>query len=87
MANAIEKVTLPAKVLAYIRDPTVPAWRKASGLLAALYIIWPIDLVPDVIPILGWLDDLGVLSVGAWFMIREIRRHAARQSDAAPPAK
>jgi uncharacterized membrane protein YkvA (DUF1232 family) len=83
---AVEKATFPAKVLAYIRDPTVSVWRKASGLVAALYIIWPLDLIPDV-PILGWLDDLGVLSIWAGFMLREIYRHAARQSDTAPPAK
>lgn len=29
--------------------------------LAILYIISPIDLVPDVVPVAGWLDDLGAL--------------------------
>jgi hypothetical protein len=32
------------------------------------------------------LDDMGVFSIWVWFMLREIRRHAARQSDLAPPA-
>ena len=86
MTNAVEKATLPAKVLAYIRDPTVALWRKATGLVAALYIIWPLDFIPDV-PVVGWLDDAGVFSIWAWFIIREIRRHAARQDDAAPPVK
>jgi uncharacterized membrane protein YkvA (DUF1232 family) len=35
-------------------------------------------VIPDVIPLLGWLDDLGVLSVVAWFVVREVRRHAKR---------
>ena len=86
MSNAAEKATLPAKVLSYIRDPTVSAWRKASGLVAALYVIWPLDFIPDV-PVIGWLDDMGVVSIWVWFILREIRRHAARQSDIAPPAK
>ena len=30
-------------------------------LLTAIYVVSPIDFVPDVIPILGWLDDLGVI--------------------------
>ena len=29
--------------------------------LAALYVISPIDLIPDVIPVVGWIDDLGVV--------------------------
>jgi len=45
----------------------------ASRLLAVLvagYVIDPIDLIPDVIPIIGWLDDLGVLSLGIWLLRR-----------------
>ena len=33
------------------------------GLLAFLYIISPIDFISDVIPIIGWLDDIGVLGL------------------------
>ena len=29
--------------------------------LAAVYVISPIDLIPDVIPVVGWIDDLGVV--------------------------
>lgn len=30
-------------------------------ILGLLYVISPIDLLPDVIPVLGWCDDLGVI--------------------------
>jgi uncharacterized membrane protein YkvA (DUF1232 family) len=41
-------------------------WKRAAiGLLAILYVLSPLDLVPDVIPIVGWLDDLGVLAWAA----------------------
>lgn len=43
-----------------IREPRVPALIKAVPLLAALYIVWPLDVIPDVIPVLGQLDDLGI---------------------------
>ncbi|MEQ1593906.1 MAG: YkvA family protein [Casimicrobium sp.] len=41
-------------------------WKRAViAFLAFLYIISPLDLVPDVIPFFGWLDDLGVLAWAA----------------------
>ncbi len=41
-------------------------WKRAIiALLAFLYIVSPLDLIPDVIPVIGWLDDLGVLAWAA----------------------
>ena len=42
---------------ALLRDPRAPKSAKAVIVLAGLYVISPVDLVPDWIPILGWLDD------------------------------
>ena len=42
---------------AVLRDPRAPRAAKLVTVLAALYIVSPIDFVPDSIPILGWLDD------------------------------
>ena len=49
-------------VWAMLRNPAAPALSKLVVLLAAVYIVSPVDLIPDVIPILGWLDD-GVISM------------------------
>jgi uncharacterized membrane protein YkvA (DUF1232 family) len=49
-------------VWAMMRNPAAPALSKLVVLLAAVYIISPVDLIPDVIPILGWIDD-GVISM------------------------
>lgn len=46
-----------------LREPRVPLAIKAVPLLAALYVISPIDVVPDVLPVLGQLDDLGIAIV------------------------
>ena len=47
--------------LRLLREPAVPLLMKAIPILAAVYVVSPIDLVPDVIPIVGQLDDLGVM--------------------------
>ena len=48
--------------------------REAYGtILVDLEKRQPVDLLPDFIPLLGWLDDLGVLSAAAVFMMREVR--------------
>ncbi len=59
----------------YVRDPHVSHWRKLAGVMAVVYFLSPIDMLPDFIPLLGWMDDLGVLSAAAFFMVREVQRH------------
>ena len=52
-----------AHVSRYVRSPGVARWKKLLGMLAVVYTILPFDLIPDVIPVLGWLDDIGFLAV------------------------
>ena len=42
-------------------DPRVPPSRKALLAIAGLYIVSPIDLIPDAIPIIGALDDVAIM--------------------------
>ena len=44
-----------------LREPGVPLLMKMVPALAAVYVIWPIDVVPDFFPVVGQLDDLGVI--------------------------
>ncbi len=64
-------------VTQYLRDRTVPAWRRYIGLFAAVYVASPLDFIPDWIPIIGWLDDIGVLAFCAWSFTRAVSEHAA----------
>lgn len=68
------------RFFSYVRDPRVSLWRKLAGVLAVVYFLSPVDAVPDFIPVLGWLDDLGVLSAAALFMVREVQRHRPWQA-------
>ena len=47
-----------------IRDRRVPLWLKGIPFLALLYVLWPVDLVADILPGLGQLDDLTVILLG-----------------------
>jgi uncharacterized membrane protein YkvA (DUF1232 family) len=42
---------------AVLRDPRSPKTAKLATVLAALYVISPVDFISDFIPVLGWLDD------------------------------
>jgi len=44
--------------LRLLRDPSVPLTRKAVLLLVALYFISPVDIIPDILPVIGEVDDL-----------------------------
>lgn len=77
--NALETRSFGTKLVRYFRDPSVSAWRKLAGVAAVAYLVMPFDLVPDFVPVLGWLDDIGVLSAAAMFVIREVKRHADAQ--------
>ena len=46
-----------------MREPAVAIFAKSLPLLAMLYVIFPLDFVPDLIPVLGQLDDLGVIVI------------------------
>ncbi len=48
-----------ARVLALLKDPRTPALPRIAVVLAVLYLISPVDLIPgSVMPVIGWLDDL-----------------------------
>ncbi len=50
---------------ALLRDPDVPFYLKAIPFLPLIYVLWPADLLPDIFPILGQIDDVTALVIGA----------------------
>lgn len=51
------------------RDPRVPWYAKALAVAVAGYALSPIDLIPDFIPIIGYLDELILLPLGIWLVV------------------
>ncbi|MDA8125617.1 MAG: YkvA family protein [Deltaproteobacteria bacterium] len=54
------------------RDPRVPWYAKALALVVVGYALSPIDLIPDFIPVLGYLDDLVLIPLGMMLVVRLI---------------
>jgi len=76
------------------RDPRVPWYAKVVAMLVAAYALSPIDLIPDFIPVIGYLDDLLLLPLGILLVIRLVPRElmaehrlAATKMDALPKSR
>ena len=52
------------------RDPRTPMLARCIALAVAAYALSPIDLIPDFIPVLGYLDDLLIVPLGLLLVIR-----------------
>lgn len=85
--------TLKRDVLAiYLaaRDPRTPWCARAAALVVAAYALSPIDLIPDFVPVLGYLDDLLIVPLGIVLVVRLIpdavlAEHRAAASQAGRP--
>lgn len=67
------KTEVLALYLAY-RDPRVSWYARIFAALVVGYALSPIDLIPDFIPVLGYLDDLILVPLGIWLAIKMIPR-------------
>lgn len=54
------------------RDPRTPRLAKLLALLVATYAVSPIDLIPDFIPVLGYVDDIILVPLGILLVVRLI---------------
>jgi uncharacterized membrane protein YkvA (DUF1232 family) len=75
---------LARHVVARATDPRVPLRYKAIPALAVLYVLSPIDLVPDTIPIVTQLDDIAVLLIAARMFVSLTDRCVTSPANEAP---
>jgi uncharacterized membrane protein YkvA (DUF1232 family) len=54
------------------KDRRVPWYAKAFVVLIVAYALSPIDLIPDFIPVLGYLDDLILIPAGIWLALKMV---------------
>jgi uncharacterized membrane protein YkvA (DUF1232 family) len=88
-AKQLKQHTLTVYFVA--RDSRTPIFVKTLALLVAAYALSPIDLIPDFIPIIGYLDDLILIPLGLALVVRltphevmESARAQAKQASTKP---
>jgi uncharacterized membrane protein YkvA (DUF1232 family) len=77
------------------RDPRVPWYVKLLAVATAAYALSPIDLIPDFIPVIGYLDDLLLVPLGIYLAVKlvpphvmeECRAEADRRQDRPPVSR
>jgi uncharacterized membrane protein YkvA (DUF1232 family) len=67
-AKAIKRDVMALYLAAH--DPRVPWYAKAAAGCVAAYALSPIDLIPDFVPVLGYLDDIIIVPVGILLVVR-----------------
>jgi len=68
----LDKISLAGSLISDGRIPIAP---RIIALVLVLYIASPIDLIPDFIPVIGYLDDILIVLVGAGLLLRSVPRH------------
>lgn len=58
------------------RSPLTRWYVRLAAACVAAYALSPIDLIPDFVPVLGYLDDLVIVPLGIWLVIRMIPAEA-----------
>lgn len=69
-ARALKQETIAIYLAA--RDPRTPWYAKGLIVLIVAYALSPLDLIPDFIPVLGYLDDLILIPGGLWLAMRMV---------------
>lgn len=77
--QVINRLRLVARLLG---DSRVPIYLKALPFAGLVYLLWPLDLLPDLTPIIGQIDDLGVLILGVETFIRLSPQHVVAEHEA-----
>ena len=64
-----------------VRHPAAPPWLKVASGLIVLYVISPIDLIPDAIPVLGLVDDIVLVPLAMRWLLQRLPIGLATEVD------
>lgn len=61
-----------------LRHPDAPSWLKWGTALIALYLLSPIDLIPDFLPVIGMVDDIMLVPLAIRWLLKRLPPHIAQ---------
>lgn len=67
-----------------LRHPQAPGWLKLATLGLVAYVIWPLDLIPEFLPVIGVVDDIVLVPLAIRFLLD--RLPAALRAEISRPA-
>lgn len=85
-AGVLTVVRHPRAFVRFLRDRQAPLLPRLLALFAVLYVVMPIDLIPDTIPFIGWLDDIGIVALVLGWTASRVQRYVDAPALPAPPA-
>lgn len=65
-----------------LRHPASPRWLKLGTALIAVYVLSPIDLLPDMLPVIGVVDDLVLVPLAIRWLLKRLPPEVAAASAA-----
>jgi uncharacterized membrane protein YkvA (DUF1232 family) len=65
-----------------LKHPDTPWYARALAAVITAYALSPVDLIPDFIPVLGYLDDLIIVPAGVWLLLRIVPEQVLADSRA-----
>ena len=66
-----------------LKHPDTPWYARVLAAVVTAYALSPIDLIPDFIPVLGYLDDLIIVPAGVWLLLKIVPENVLVDSRAA----
>lgn len=64
-----------------LQHPQSPAWLKLGVVGLGLYFLMPVDIIPDVIPGLGMVDDLVIIPLAVRWLLKKLPAHVREEAE------
>lgn len=85
--SALRLLRRPRALWRFLRDRDAPRLPRVLAVLAVLYVVMPLDAVPDVVPLFGWLDDLGITAAVLTYVATQAARHEEQRQARVPTTR